>query len=75
VTGRDIDDRELAVQFHGSTSCWRCLGDADAPARSEAEQEVYELLEEMGEADAGMLAKGLSKHRTSMLKTLKRLRA
>jgi len=38
-------------------------------------QVVYELLEEMGEADAGMLAKGLSKHRTSMLKTLKRLRA
>ena len=29
----------------------------------------------MGEADAGTLAKGLSKHRTSVLKTLKRLRA
>jgi DNA-binding transcriptional ArsR family regulator len=42
---------------------------------SAAEQEVYELLEEMGEADAGTLAMELSKHHTSVLRTLKRLRA
>lgn len=39
--GLDEDEHELAVQFEHSTSCWQCLGDANAPARSEAEQEVY----------------------------------
>jgi hypothetical protein len=83
VRGRDIEPHELAIEFDGSGNGWRRLCEAEvdvgtAPLKaglSAAEQEVYELLEEMGEADAGKLAKGLSRHRTSVLKTLKRLRA
>ena len=40
-----------------------------------AEQEVYELLQEMGEADAGTLAQGLSKDRSNAYRALKRLQA
>jgi predicted ArsR family transcriptional regulator len=75
VTGRDIDERELAVQFDEGAGCWRYLGEADTPERTEAEQEVYELLEEMGEADAGALACELGKHRSSIFRALKRLQA
>ena len=49
-----------------------------APLRaglSAAEQEVYELVEGMGEADAGTLAKGLSKDRSNAYRALKRLQA
>jgi hypothetical protein len=75
VTGRDIDERELAVQFDDYTSCWQYMGDANASAPTEAEQEVYELVEEMGEADAGTLAQELSKDRSGVSKVLRRLRA
>ena len=83
MTGRDIEPHELAIAFDGSSNGWQRLCEAEVDVRtaplkaglSAAEQEVYELLEEMGEADAGTLAKGLGKHRTSVLKTLKRLRA
>ncbi len=73
VTGRDIDPREMAIEFHPATSCWQSIGDAQA--RTAAEQEVYELLQEMGEADAGSLARQLGKHRTTVRKTLKRLQS
>jgi len=73
VRGRDMDDRELAVEFDRISNCWQYMGDAQGRARSEAEQEVYEALEEVGEATAGELARQLGKHRTTVRKTLKRL--
>jgi hypothetical protein len=73
VTGRDIDERELAVHFDDYTICWQYMGNGQA--RTTAEQEVYELLQEMGEADAGTLAQELSKDRSGVSKVLRRLRS
>jgi hypothetical protein len=83
VTGRDIEPRELAIEFDGSSRGWQRMDDGElemrtAPLRagpSATEQEVYELLEEMGEGDAGTLAKGLSKDRSNAYRALKRLQA
>jgi DNA invertase Pin-like site-specific DNA recombinase len=73
VTGRDIDERELAVQFDGSTSCWWYVGEVDRPVRTEAEELAYKALEELGEADAGTLARELGKHRVTVREMLRRL--
>ena len=75
VTGRDIEPRELAIEFDGSSRGWQRLCEAQVDVRTGAEQEVYELLEERGEADAGTLAKGLSKDRSNAYRALKRLQA
>jgi len=75
VTGRDIEPRELAIEFDGSSSGWQRREDGELGVRTAAEQEVYELLEEMGEAHAGSLARELGKSRNTVRKTLLRLRA
>ncbi len=74
VTGRDIEPRELAIEFDGSSRGWERMCEAQVDVRTAAEQEVYELLEEMGEADAGSLARELGKSRNTVRKTLLRLR-
>jgi predicted ArsR family transcriptional regulator len=61
------------VQFDDHTSCWQYMGDGQA--RTMAEQEVYELLGEIGEADAGTLARELGKHRVTVRHTLLRLQS
>ncbi len=65
VPGRDIEPRELAIEFDGSSRGWQRMEGGEQDVRTEAEQEVYELLQEMGEADAGTLANGLSKDRSN----------
>jgi len=75
VTGRDIEPRELAIEFDGSSRGWQRMDEGQVDVRTVAEQEVYELLEEMGEGDAGTLAKGLSKDRSNAYRALKRLQA
>ena len=60
------------------SACETLRGPAAAALRaglSAAEQEAYEVLEEMGEADARSLARELGKSRNTVRKTLLRLRA
>jgi hypothetical protein len=48
LTGRDIEERELAMRFDRETGCWECLGDADEIINSEQEQAVLEALKRLG---------------------------
>jgi hypothetical protein len=75
VTGRDIEPRKLALEFDGRSRGWGRREEGWLEVRTVVEIEVYELLLQMGEADAGTLARELGKHRTSVLRTLRRLRA
>ena len=48
VTGRDIDERELAMRFDRDTGCWQCLGDAAEVGISEKEKKILEVIAKMG---------------------------
>jgi hypothetical protein len=50
VTGRDVEERELALQFDGVTGTWRYLGNAYEYGRSQEQVAVLEALKEAGEA-------------------------
>lgn len=48
ITGRDIEERELAVRFDHETGCWECLGDAEEIVTSEHEQAIMEAIRSLG---------------------------
>jgi hypothetical protein len=48
LTGRDIEERELAMRFERATGCWNCLGDAEMIVSGEREQEILEAMEKLG---------------------------
>lgn len=50
VTGRDVDDRELAVEWHADTCAWQALGEAGDVARQESRQRVLQALADLGGA-------------------------
>jgi hypothetical protein len=52
ITGRDMEERTLALQFDPVTWCWQCLGDAGAVARDTVMSDILvaiERLQELGE--------------------------
>jgi hypothetical protein len=48
VTGRDVDERELAVNFDPETATWKYVGDADQVGRSRVRQVLVEMLKRGG---------------------------
>jgi predicted HTH transcriptional regulator len=48
VTGRDIEEREMALDFDSKTGCWACLGDAETVIASDQEQAVLEAIKQLG---------------------------
>jgi hypothetical protein len=50
LTGRDIEERELAMHFDRETGCWECLGDAQTLAGSERNQEILDAIVKLGVA-------------------------
>jgi RecA-family ATPase len=48
ITGRDVDEQELALAFDKASCQWKLLGEAHLIAASQEEQDVIELLEESG---------------------------
>jgi AAA domain len=49
VTGRDIEERELALQFTPDTGTWSLLGDAAEYGLAQTRKEVRDLVEAHGE--------------------------
>lgn len=49
VTGRDIEEAEVAITLDQARGAWMLLGDADEYRRSEARAEIIELLRAEGE--------------------------
>ena len=70
VVGRDVDERELAMEFHAPTGCWRMLGDAREVAAKSAHEVVLGALRRLGEADAGSVAQEADVARSTAIKHL-----
>ena len=58
VTGKDVDEQELAMRFDGESGHWTILGDAEKYARSKEQEEILDYLEALGgEASPSEVAK------------------
>lgn len=59
ITGRDIEERTLALTFDGMLGCWQCEGDADALELTERRQEILDALEDLGRVGVVTVAKAV----------------
>lgn len=48
ITGRDVDECELALTFDGVTGCWQYDGDAHELELTERRQEILNIVEKLG---------------------------
>lgn len=48
ITGRDVEEQELAMTFDGERGIWATVGDAEDRRRSEARQQIVDLLRQAG---------------------------
>lgn len=49
VGGRDVEDKELALNFDPTTACWSLVGNAEDYRRSKEQQAVIDLLQQSSE--------------------------
>jgi|GEM_PF-3180217 len=76
ITGRDVEESELALQWDGLTRSWQLRGDARDVAVADAETDTLSALRELGgRADAGAVARQLGKARVNARRALERLAA
>jgi len=74
VTGRDIEERELALQFEKTTGSWRALGDAREYAVTCEQRAILDTLGDAGEALAlREIARAIDKSEPSVANILNRL--
>jgi hypothetical protein len=59
VTGRDIEERSLALTMDWQTGLWRCEGRADAFELAGRRAEIVEVIREMGSAGIVEIAKAV----------------
>jgi hypothetical protein len=59
--GRDLDDIDLALQFDPLTSAWQSMGESGQAKMKETETEIMAVLEEIGKAPIGTIARTLGK--------------
>jgi Fe2+ or Zn2+ uptake regulation protein len=72
VTGRDVEERELAVEWDESLWQWVHRGSAEEYRRSEARKEILELLEKEGEPlSPREIADGVGKKDTAVRQLLR----
>ncbi len=48
ITGRDVEEQELALSYDGMLGCWQCMGDADAVRKDSVQAEVVAALTDLG---------------------------
>ena len=48
VTGRDVEERTLALEMNWVTGCWQCEGDANEIELTERRREILDAIKEMG---------------------------
>lgn len=71
VEGRDTEDAEYRMEFEDYR--WKLRGDERLLAKLDAEQSVFEVLGQLGESDAGAVARELGWSRSTAMRTLKEL--
>lgn len=71
VSGRDVDDQELAIQFDRDLFCWQLLGNAAGVKADTIQADILDTIEELGgSATMARLAKALGKDRSNLRKEL-----
>jgi hypothetical protein len=73
ITGRDVEERELALRFDSSRFVWELLGEADAVRRSSERSEVLELLAERSMLTPKAVAEALGRGYEGTKKLLQRM--
>jgi hypothetical protein len=66
VTGRDVEEREMALVWHKQTVSWTLEGGAEEFSRSEERREILELLHERGPLAPKAIAEALGKNRSTI---------
>lgn len=71
ITGRDVEDLELVVQWDRETCSWQLLGDAKITPRTEAEREVLDVIDELGgKATTSQIAEETGRDAGNVSKTI-----
>jgi len=73
VTGRQVEEQELAVTFDPATGHWSCTGKAAERAVSQGKQEILDLLREKGTLSNSEIAQAVEKTRTTINTLLSRM--
>lgn len=70
ITGRDVEERALALTFDTITMCWQCEGEADALEITERRQEILDAINALERAKVGDIAKAIGQDRSNTYKRL-----
>lgn len=73
LTGRDIEERELSVDFDKSIGSWTLRGDADQVVNGEANQAVVDALQVLGQATHRELCEVTNQDRGNVFKRLQEM--
>jgi len=65
ITGRDVEERTLALTWDGLTGCWQVEGDADEIALTERRQEILDALEALGRAGVIDVARAIEQPKSN----------
>jgi len=74
VTGREVEEQELALKFHPPEGLWTLLGTAAECAISQQRREILAVLKETGPQTLTQLVKILGKNYDTIRVTLARMR-
>lgn len=74
VTGRDIDDQELALEWDHDVFCWQMVGDASGVKTDTVQSDIINAIKEHGgKATATQIAKFLGKQPNNISRELQEL--
>jgi len=74
ITGRDVEEQELALKFHPAEGLWELLGTVAERTLTQEHQEILAILKESGPQTTKELAKLLEKSFDTVRITLKKMR-
>jgi len=74
VTGRDVEEQELALKFHPKEGLWELLGDAAECTMSHERQEILSILRNVGPKTAAQMANILRKSKDATRMNLARMK-
>jgi RecA-family ATPase len=74
VSGRDVEEQELALKFDKNTGRWTILGDAQEHRQSKARSQIHTLLERQGPMTPKEVAEELDQPRNTVKSAMRRMR-
>lgn len=75
IVGRDVEEKELVLEFNPETLTWHSLGSAAEHLKGEVQQAIIRFLRNRGDAGAGApeIAEGVHQKQDSVRKALNRM--